>query len=67
MVKLMAALENAGANGLTPIEINEQCQTTRASSDISELRQNGVELQVDYAGLSASGRKIFRYSLLGTP
>ena len=63
MIKLIAALKSAGGKGLTTIEINERCQTTRASSDISELRQNGVEVQVDFNGTSQNGRKVYRYSL----
>ena len=61
--KPLNALREAGSRGLTPIELNEICQSTRASSDISELRQHGIPIEKHYEGESASGRRVFRYRL----
>jgi hypothetical protein len=61
MIKLMAALDSD--IGRTPIEINAICGTTRASSDVSELRQNGVDIEKEFLGTTPSGRKVFAYRL----
>jgi hypothetical protein len=60
--KVIAALR-AFPQGLTPIEINEQCNSTRASSDLSELRQHGLPIIKTYVGKSANNRRVFRYAL----
>ena len=61
MVKLLAALDSD--IGRTPIEINTICGTTRASSDVSELRQNGVAIEKEFRGTTPTGRKVFAYRL----
>ena len=63
MVKLMAALKSAGSAGLTPMEIIAQCGTTRPTSDLSELSQNGVAIEKEFRGTTPSGRKVFAYRL----
>jgi hypothetical protein len=60
--KMMAALKSV-PNGLTPIELNRICDSTRASSDISELRQNGVPIEKTWQGYSASGRRVYSYRI----
>lgn len=62
--KPLNALREAGSRGLTPIELNRICASTRASSDISELRQNGIPIEKSYEGESANGRKVWRYRLV---
>jgi hypothetical protein len=47
----------------TTIEITHHTGTTRASSDISELRANGYMIDCEYVGLSDNGKKIHRYIL----
>jgi hypothetical protein len=61
--KPLAALRAAGRDGLTPIELNRICQSTRASSDLSELRQHGILIEKEYVGKSVGGRRVFRYRL----
>jgi hypothetical protein len=61
--KMMGALRAAGTNGITPIELNNVCQSTRASSDISELRQNGVAIEKHWVGFSDNGRRVYSYKL----
>jgi len=61
--KMLNALRGAGKDGITPIELNNICQSTRASSDISELRQNGVPIEKHWQGYSASGRRVYSYRL----
>lgn len=47
----------------TTIQIAEYTGSTRASSDVSELRANGFNILATYIGLSENGRKIHRYKL----
>ena len=54
-------------NGLTPLELNQICQSTRASSDLSELRENGIQIIKTYEGMSPNGRKVYRYRLAHSP
>ena len=62
--KPLAALRAAGNRGLTPLELNSQCQSTRASSDISECRQHGFNIEKSFDGTTASGRRVWRYVLI---
>ena len=63
MQKLLRYLESVGDIGATTMQICQACQTTRASSDISELRANGVEIEDQFDGTNENGRKIYRYRL----
>lgn len=65
--KPLAALKSAGERGLTPIELNQICNSTRASSDLSELRQHGIPIEKSYDGTSQNGRRVYRYRLAATP
>ncbi|MDE2102239.1 MAG: hypothetical protein KGL39_33645 [Patescibacteria group bacterium] len=60
---LLAFLRECGDAGATTIQITEACRTTRASSDVSELRANGIRVEDSYEGMAESGRKIYRYRL----
>ena len=60
--KPLNALRLAGSKGLTPIELNQLCNSTRASSDVSELRQHGIEVDKTYVG-KVNGRMVYRYRL----
>ena len=62
--KLLAFLQERGGSGATTFEITQQCQTTRASSDVSELRANGIAVEDSFEGTNENGRKIFRYRIL---
>lgn len=61
--KLLALLQERGESGATTMEICDQCASTRASSDISELRKNGVQVAMEYRGLNGNNRKVYRYKL----
>jgi hypothetical protein len=65
--KCLAALRGAGEQGITPIELNNQCGSTRATSDVSELRQHGIPIEKNYVGITANKRRLFRYKLACTP
>jgi len=62
--KPLAALRAAGLRGLTPIEINAQCGSTRATSDLSELKQWGFNIEKTFDGTTEAGRKVWRYVLI---
>lgn len=61
--KLLAFLRERGTTGATTLEITQHCTTTRASSDVSELAANGVNVLTKFDGTTESGRKIYRYIL----
>lgn len=63
IAKLLDFLKQRGHAGATTLEITANCETTRASSDISELRANGVDVSCSYEGKTATGRSINRYAL----
>lgn len=54
--------------GITTLELNDQARTTRASSDVSELRQppNNYLIDAEYIGKDEhTGARIWRYILRG--
>ena len=54
-----------GDGRTTTMEILNACpDTTRPSSDISELRANGVKILTTYVGKSANGSKVWSYKLI---
>lgn len=61
--KLIDFLRDCGTAGATTFTITLACNTTRASSDVAELRALGVPIAVAYEGKSEAGRKIYRYRL----
>ena len=61
--RIVNALREAGQAGLTTIQLNYNCGSTRASSDVSEARACGYPIQCHYQGQTESGRKIYRYTL----
>ena len=52
-------------DGPTTWDIQGWCGSMAPATDISELRQNGYVIDCEYAGKTATGRKIFRYHLRG--
>ena len=63
LAKLLTFLRERGASGATTMQICHACQTTRASSDVSEARACGVKFVEKYEGLNQNGRKVTRYFL----
>ena len=61
--KLLDYLRLRGTQGATTMDIALACATTRASSDVSEARANGVEIMVIDEGLNENGRRITRFIL----
>ena len=61
--RIITALRNAGSAGCTTMDLNQLCNSTRASSDVSEARSCGVAIDCEYMGLSDAGRKVYRYRL----
>jgi hypothetical protein len=62
--KLLAYLQECGLRGATTLELCQRCITTRPSSDVSELRANGVQIETQFEGTNENGRRIYRYTLL---
>ncbi len=57
--------ECSGDGRTTTMEILNACpNTTRPSSDISELRANGIKIESKRVGKSANGGQIWRYKLI---
>jgi hypothetical protein len=46
------------------MDIMDHCCTTRPSSDISELRANGVKIESKRIGKSENGGQIWSYKLI---
>ena len=63
LAKLLAFLRECKARGATTLQITQACTTTRASSDVSELRACGVKVVDKFEGTNENGRKVFRYFL----
>ena len=65
--KLLAFLESRGEQGATTIEITSACQTTRASSDVAELRAclagTAKRIETIYEGENENKRRVHRYVL----
>jgi len=51
--------------GPTTLDLQMHTGSMAPATDISELRQNGYVIDCEYAGKTATGRKIFRYHLRG--
>ena len=62
--KLLAYLQECSLRGCTTLEIAQACCSTRPSSDCSELRANGVQIETQFEGTNENGRRIYRYTLL---
>jgi len=63
LVKILTTLRLCGKDGATTLHLAQDCNSTRPSSDISELRACGVGVACRYEGQSATGRKVYRYWL----
>ena len=62
--KLLAFLRERGTAGATTFQITLACHTTRASSDVSELRANGIAVEAVEEDCTLTNRRIFRYKLI---
>lgn len=63
--RTLAALRAGGLLGRTGAELSRATGSLAISTDISELRKNGWIVDRQYEGLSAHGRRVHRYTLLG--
>jgi hypothetical protein len=61
--KLLDFLRQRGTIGATPFDMIANCGTTRPTSDISELRANGVAIDCEFERHTETERKVFRYRL----
>lgn len=59
---VLQCLRLAGKVGMTTLAIQRNVNTTRPSSDISELRASGHRINTKYVG-KFSGSKIYNYTL----
>jgi len=62
---LYRALERAGKKGLTTAGLIDATASVAPHSDVAELRANGYEVSCKYEARTSSGRRIYRYRLLG--
>ena len=62
--RVLAFLRERGASGATTWEINQACQSTRSSSDISELRFNGIQIDCIPEGVNENGAQVNRFVLM---
>lgn len=51
--------------GATTFDIQALTSSMAPGTDISELRQNGFLIDCDYEGRTSTGRRIYRYRLIG--
>lgn len=64
LTRLMDLLRQRGDAGVTTLEINHLCDSTRASSDVSELRHaTGAIVECRYIGQTGNGRRLHSYRL----
>jgi hypothetical protein len=63
--KPLAALRAAGKDGITPIELGAICNSTRPTSDLSELKQWGIPIEKTWLGYSPNRRRVYSYKLGG--
>ena len=64
LAKLLEFLRQRGTTGCTPFDMIANCGTTRPTSDISELRANGIQIDTSFERNTDTGRKVFRYRIL---
>lgn len=63
--RTLSALRNGGRLGRTGADLARVTNSLAISTDISELRRNGWLIERQYEGLSPTGRRVHRYTLLG--
>lgn len=61
--RIVKFLRSKGEKGATSLEISDACYSPRASSDVSEARACGHNIDCKYEGKSPTGRKIYRYRI----
>jgi hypothetical protein len=54
-----------GKYGATSAQVQGFTGSMAVATDISELRQNGYNIECEYDGINHDGRKIFRYTFKG--
>ena len=64
--RVLAFLQLCASRGATTWEINQACNSTRASSDISELRYNGIQIDCIPEGVNENGAQVNRFILRET-
>lgn len=64
--RVYTLLHRQGKRGSTTAEINHLCQSTRASSDVSDLRRSLTDKAIvcQFEGHSPNGRKVHRYTMV---
>jgi hypothetical protein len=60
-----ALLKARGAIGATTADIAAICEVTSPPTWVSMLRKNGIQVRCEYEGLSANGRRVYRYREIG--
>jgi len=64
---LLTFLRQRGAEGATSAEIRDRTGSVAPGTDVSELRANGHSVACVFQGVTASGRKVYRYTLEEVP
>jgi len=64
--RVLAFLKLCGGAGATTMEINNAFNSTRGSSDISELRYNGIQIDCIPEGVNENGAQVNRFVLRET-
>jgi hypothetical protein len=49
----------------TTIEIRDHLNSTAASTEVSDLRQNGFDIRAKYLRMTADGHKVYLYTMVG--
>ena len=60
---LLAFLKERGPVGATTWELRDYCDSTRPSSDVSELRHNGLAIHCQFERTTENGCRVNRYTL----
>ena len=59
--RVLAALSSG--QWITTMALGYAAKSTRPSSDVSELRHSGVEVDCEYVGPSETGARVHKYRL----
>lgn len=62
--RLLAVLREAGARGITSLELQEKSHLVAIATRVSELRHNGYDIQCALERISIDGARIYRYKLI---
>lgn len=61
---ILAFLRERGARGATGWEILEKFQVMNPGTEVSALRQNGIQVDCKQERVTETGRKVYRYTLV---